>query len=43
MVDGAAAVEALTLDEYDLPLTDIVMPIMDGIALALKASRDYPD
>lgn len=43
VVDGAAAVEALTLDEYDLLLTDIVMPIMDGIALALKASRDYPD
>ena len=24
-------------------LTDIRMPIMDGIALALAAARDYPD
>ncbi|MBM3560573.1 MAG: response regulator, partial [Alphaproteobacteria bacterium] len=27
----------------DLPVTDIVMPGMDGIALALKASREHPD
>jgi two-component system cell cycle response regulator CpdR len=42
--DGAAALEMLTRDEgaYDLLLTDIKMPIMDGIALALAASRDYP-
>jgi DNA-binding response OmpR family regulator len=43
VADGAAALEALAGDAYDLLLTDIVMPIMDGIALALKASRDYPD
>ena len=24
-------------------LTDIKMPVMDGIALALAAARDYPD
>lgn len=42
--DGAAALDALVRDEgrYDLLLTDIKMPIMDGIALALAASRDYP-
>ena len=28
---------------FDLLLTDIRMPIMDGIALALAATRDYPD
>ena len=28
---------------FDLMLTDIRMPIMDGIALALAAKRDYPD
>ncbi len=43
VVDGSAALEALSLDQYDLLLTDIVMPVVDGIALALKASRDYPD
>ncbi len=42
--DGAAALEALSRDggRYDLLLTDIRMPIMDGIALALAAGRDYP-
>jgi two-component system cell cycle response regulator CpdR len=45
VADGAAALEALArADEpFDLLLTDIVMPMMDGIALALKVSRDYPD
>jgi two-component system cell cycle response regulator CpdR len=28
---------------FDLLLTDIKMPVMDGIALALAAARDYPD
>ena len=27
---------------FDLLLTDIRMPVMDGIALALAAARDYP-
>ncbi|MEQ9640130.1 MAG: response regulator [Alphaproteobacteria bacterium] len=40
--DGAAALEKLAVAEFDLLLTDIVMPVMDGIALALKAARDYP-
>ena len=29
-------------ERFDLLLTDIRMPIMDGIALALSAARDYP-
>jgi CheY-like chemotaxis protein len=42
--DGAEALEALNRAEgaFDLLLTDIKMPIMDGIALALAAARDYP-
>jgi CheY-like chemotaxis protein len=40
--DGLAAVGALAAGSFDLLLTDIVMPGMDGIALALTASRDYP-
>jgi len=40
--DGAAALEALDRGTYDLLLTDIVMPIMDGVALALKCSKLYP-
>ena len=42
--DGAAALDRLSREDgqYDLLLTDIRMPIMDGIALALAAGRDYP-
>ena len=42
--DGAEALEILTRESgaFDLLLTDIQMPIMDGIALALSAARDFP-
>lgn len=40
--DGNAALEALAKRKYDLLLTDIVMPDLDGIALSLKVSKDYP-
>ena len=33
---------AATTAQFDLLLTDIKMPIMDGIALALAVARDYP-
>lgn len=43
--DGAEALEILTREEgaFDLLLTDIKMPVMDGIALALTVARDFPD
>ncbi|MQA66299.1 MAG: response regulator [Alphaproteobacteria bacterium] len=41
--DGLEALGALTEDEFDLLLTDIVMPGMDGISLALKVAREKPD
>jgi CheY-like chemotaxis protein len=40
--DGGAALAALEESPYDLLLTDIVMPGMDGIALALKATKERP-
>lgn len=42
--DGATALETLSRDggRYDLLLTDIRMLVMDGIALAMAAGRDYP-
>jgi two-component system, cell cycle response regulator CpdR len=42
--DGAEALEILSREQgtFDLLLTDIQMPIMDGIALALAAARDFP-
>jgi two-component system cell cycle response regulator CpdR len=43
--DGAEALDILTRDNgaFDLLLTDIQMPVMDGIALALSAKRDFTD
>lgn len=43
VIDGGRALEALQADRYDLLLTDIVMPGLDGIALALKVAKTYPD
>ncbi len=40
--DGAAASHALASRSYDLLVADIVMPVVDGIALALKASEVFP-
>jgi two-component system, cell cycle response regulator CpdR len=43
--DGADALEILARKDgaFDLLLTDIQMPVMDGIALALSVARDFPD
>jgi two-component system, cell cycle response regulator CpdR len=43
--DGAEALEILGGEQgiFDLLLTDIQMPVMDGIALALAAARDFPE
>ncbi len=43
--DGADALDILHQDlaAFDLLLTDIKMPVMDGIALALSAARDFPN
>jgi CheY-like chemotaxis protein len=42
--DGAEASEVLQREDgrFDLLLTDIKMPVMDGLALALATARDYP-
>jgi two-component system, cell cycle response regulator CpdR len=43
--DGAEALDLMIRDggRFDLLLADVRMPVMDGIALALAAARDYPD
>jgi CheY-like chemotaxis protein len=43
-VDGADALDIVTRERgrFDLLLTDIRMPLMDGIALALSVARDHP-
>ena len=42
--DGAEALDVLSREHggFELLLTDIRMPVMDGIALALAAARDHP-
>jgi two-component system cell cycle response regulator CpdR len=42
--DGAEALDKLqsTGGAFDLLLTDIKMPVMDGLALALATARDFP-
>jgi CheY-like chemotaxis protein len=43
--DGGLAEEAMQAAEgkFDLLLSDIKMPVMDGIALALSVGAHYPD
>jgi two-component system cell cycle response regulator CpdR len=42
--DGGMAAECLETDSaFDLLLSDIRMPVMDGIALALSVGRSHPD
>jgi CheY-like chemotaxis protein len=42
--DGGEALNALNHDgEFDLLLTDVKMPVMDGIELALTAGRNHPE
>jgi two-component system, cell cycle response regulator CpdR len=42
--DGGEALEILKAEsgEFDLLLSDIMMPVLDGIELALAVARDYP-
>jgi two-component system cell cycle response regulator CpdR len=42
VADGLAAVAELERTRFDLLLTDIVMPEMDGIELAQRASALHP-
>jgi CheY-like chemotaxis protein len=42
--DGGEALERVTspLEAFDLLLSDIRMPVMDGVTLALQVGRDRP-
>jgi len=40
--DGRAALDAIRTQPFDMLLSDIVMPELDGIALALKVAEEFP-
>jgi DNA-binding response OmpR family regulator len=44
VADGTEALDAIQRERgaFDLLVTDIKMPIMDGIALSLAVARDFP-
>lgn len=41
--DGEKALQVMRSKEFDLVLTDIKMPEMDGLDLTSKVKQDYPD
>lgn len=43
VTDGYQALDALAAEPFDLLLTDIMMPGLDGITLALKCQSEYPE
>lgn len=43
VADGRLALDELSKTSFDVLVTDIVMPNVDGIALALKATTVHPD
>lgn len=45
VLDGGEALERILspVGEFDLLLSDIRMPVVDGVALALQVARDLPD
>lgn len=42
-IDGQQALDVLAVDRVDVLVSDIVMPNVDGIALAMKATSLYPE
>jgi CheY-like chemotaxis protein len=42
VADGSLALDALEIDAFDLLISDIMMPELDGLSLALKVSKEWP-
>ena len=40
--NGAEALERMSVKRYDLVITDIMMPVMDGVALLHEIRDQYP-
>lgn len=42
VADGIEALHALEDDAFDLLISDIMMPELDGVSLALKVAKEWP-
>jgi CheY-like chemotaxis protein len=42
VTDGQQALNVLARQQFDLVVTDILMPIVDGIEVIRRLARDYP-
>ncbi len=42
-IDGQQALDMLARAKFDVLVSDIVMPNVDGVALAMKAAKLYPN
>ena len=41
--NGEAGMDLISRHAYDLIITDMIMPIKDGLKLIMELVRDYPD
>lgn len=41
--NGEEGVELITRHNYDLIITDMIMPVKDGLKLIMELIQDYPD
>ncbi|MFA4995288.1 MAG: response regulator [Bdellovibrionales bacterium] len=42
-IDGQQALDILAREKFNVLISDIVMPNVDGVALAMKAVKQFPD
>lgn len=41
--DGSEGLTKMSATRYDLVITDLVMPVMEGIEMILEAKRNFPE
>lgn len=41
--NGETGMDLITRNDYDLVITDMIMPVKDGLKLIMEMVREYPD